>query len=99
MAIDIVVANDAPSTSFAALVAALATVLTPATAIVVELTVTKATPHVEKPQQFNDEDFKRWQQKMVFYLTTLNLAHILKEDCLVTAEENITMETEVAKEV
>ena len=35
---------------------------------------------------------------MMFYLTALNLAHILKEDCPVTIEENKTPETEAAKE-
>ena len=33
--------------------------------------------HGEKPEKFNGTDFKRWQQKMLFYLTTLNLAHFL----------------------
>ena len=36
-------------------------------------TVSKPAPHVEKPQQFNGEDFKRWQQKMVFYLSSVRL--------------------------
>ena len=31
--------------------------------------------HGEKPEKFNGTNFKRWQQKMLFYLTTLNLAH------------------------
>ena len=35
---------------------------------------------------------------MVFYLTTLNLAHILKKECLVTIEKNKTPETEATKE-
>ncbi|GKD69225.1 hypothetical protein Tco_1323315 [Tanacetum coccineum] len=35
--------------------------------------------HVEKPEKFNGQNFKRWQQKMFFYLTTLNLARFLKE--------------------
>ncbi|XP_052198407.1 uncharacterized protein LOC127805691 [Diospyros lotus] len=60
--------------------------------------VTKPTPHVEKPPPFNGEDFKRRQQKMSFYLTTLNLAHILKEDCPVVSEENMTTETVAARE-
>ena len=30
--------------------------------------------HGEKPEKFNGTKFKRWQQKMLFYLTTLNLA-------------------------
>ena len=30
--------------------------------------------HGEKSKKFNGTEFKRWQQKMLFYLTTLNLA-------------------------
>ena len=36
--------------------------------------------HGEKLEMFNGTDFKRWQQKMLFYLTTLNLARFLNED-------------------
>ena len=36
--------------------------------------------HGEKPEMFNGTDFKRWKQKMLFYLTTLNLARFLNED-------------------
>ena len=36
--------------------------------------------HGEKPEKFNGLNFKRWQQKMLFYLTTLNLARFLIED-------------------
>ncbi|KAK3043656.1 hypothetical protein RJ639_000072 [Escallonia herrerae] len=49
-----------------------------------------ATPYVapahgfvglgERPKKFNVKDFKRWQQKILFYLTTLNLARFLQED-------------------
>ncbi|KAI5314045.1 hypothetical protein L3X38_043221 [Prunus dulcis] len=39
-----------------------------------------SSSHREKPENFNGTDFKRWQQKMLFYLTTLNLAKFLKED-------------------
>ncbi|GJR38490.1 pol polyprotein [Tanacetum coccineum] len=35
--------------------------------------------HAEKPEKFNGQNFKRWQQKMFFYLTTLGLARFLKE--------------------
>ncbi|GKG45823.1 hypothetical protein Tco_0498269, partial [Tanacetum coccineum] len=35
--------------------------------------------HAEKPEKFNGQNFKRWQQKMFFYLGTLNLAWILNE--------------------
>ncbi|RVW62815.1 Retrovirus-related Pol polyprotein from transposon TNT 1-94 [Vitis vinifera] len=34
----------------------------------------------EKPEKFSGLNFKRWQQKMLFYLTTLNLARFLIED-------------------
>ena len=33
----------------------------------------------EKPEKFNGLNFKRWQQKMLFYLITLNLAKFLSE--------------------
>ncbi|KAK3042935.1 hypothetical protein RJ639_001011 [Escallonia herrerae] len=49
-----------------------------------------ATPYVapahgsiglgERPEKFNGKDFKRWQYKMLLYLTTLNLARFLQED-------------------
>ncbi|KAI3812677.1 hypothetical protein L1987_17389 [Smallanthus sonchifolius] len=37
------------------------------------------TSHAEKPEKFTGVNFKRWQQKMFFYLTTLNLARFLTE--------------------
>ena len=37
-------------------------------------------PSDEKPDKFNGTDFKRWQQKMLFYLTTMNLENIIRED-------------------
>ena len=43
------------------------------------LSVSK-NPSNEKPDKFNGTDFKRWQQKMLFYLTTMNLANITRED-------------------
>ena len=36
--------------------------------------------HMEKPDKFSGPNFKRWQQKMLFYLTTLNLGRFLTED-------------------
>ncbi|KAK3014683.1 hypothetical protein RJ639_009812 [Escallonia herrerae] len=49
-----------------------------------------ATPYVapahgsvglgERPEKFNRKYFKRWQQKMLFFLTTFNLARFLQED-------------------
>nr|GEV44348.1 chlorophyll a-b binding protein 3C, chloroplastic [Tanacetum cinerariifolium] len=35
--------------------------------------------HAKIPIKFNGKNFKRWQQKMFFYLTTLGLARFLKE--------------------
>ena len=34
----------------------------------------------EKPKNFNGLNFKRWHQKMLFYLTTLNLERFLTKD-------------------
>ena len=36
--------------------------------------------HGEKLEKFNGLNFKRWQQKILFYLTTLNLARFLTEE-------------------
>ncbi|KAL2531331.1 Uncharacterized protein Adt_04682 [Abeliophyllum distichum] len=36
--------------------------------------------HGEKSEKFNGLNFKRWQQKMLFYLTTLNLTRFLTEN-------------------
>ncbi|GKB74704.1 retrovirus-related pol polyprotein from transposon TNT 1-94, partial [Tanacetum coccineum] len=56
--------------------------LPPATTVVIP-TSTPATNtvanHAERPEKFNGQNFKRWQQKMFFYLTTLGLARFLKE--------------------
>ncbi|XP_068338880.1 uncharacterized protein [Pyrus communis] len=45
--------------------------------------------HSEKPEKFKGGDFKRWQQKMLFYLTTLNLANVLRETVPTADGENI----------
>ena len=36
--------------------------------------------HEERPEKFNGQNFKRWQQKIFFYLTMLNLASFLIEN-------------------
>ena len=41
---------------------------------------TLPNPKPEKPGKFDGTEFKRWQQKMLFYLTTLHLAKLLQED-------------------
>ena len=34
----------------------------------------------EKPEKFGGLNFKKWQQKMLFYLITLNLVRFLNDD-------------------
>ncbi|KAK4732428.1 hypothetical protein R3W88_025416 [Solanum pinnatisectum] len=38
-----------------------------------------AIASTEKCEKFTGMDFKRWQQKMLFYLTTLSLQRFIKE--------------------
>ncbi|GKB04092.1 hypothetical protein Tco_0832235 [Tanacetum coccineum] len=33
--------------------------------------------HVEKPEKFKGFDFRCWQQKMLFYLTSLHVSYVL----------------------
>ncbi|KAL6571878.1 hypothetical protein OROHE_002747 [Orobanche hederae] len=47
----------------------------------------------EKPEKFAGADFKRWQQKMLFYLTILGIAVYLKDDPPMVSE----METDRTK--
>ncbi|KAL4387493.1 hypothetical protein GQ457_09G020390 [Hibiscus cannabinus] len=49
------------------------------------MNTTVAVSHKEKPSKFTGQNFKTWQQKMLFYLTMLNLAKYLKEDTPVVA--------------
>ena len=42
--------------------------------------IVPAAHHREKPEKFNGLNFKMWQQKMLFYLTTLNLVRFLTEE-------------------
>ncbi|XP_070026559.1 uncharacterized protein [Nicotiana sylvestris] len=41
----------------------------------------------EKPEYIFGTDFKRWQQKMFFYLTTLSLQKFIKENVSVLSDE------------
>ena len=52
------------------------TMVPPPTPVMVPMTMS----HGEKPKKFNGTNLKRWQQKMLLYLTTLNLARFLRED-------------------
>ncbi|KAL6538077.1 hypothetical protein OROGR_012065 [Orobanche gracilis] len=40
----------------------------------------------KKPEKFPGANFKRWQQHMIFYLTTLGIALYLKDDPPVASE-------------
>ena len=60
-------------------VAAIAPTLSPVVVVLVN--------HGEKPEKLSGTDFKRWQQKMLFYLTTLNLARFLHEDAPILTED------------
>ena len=41
--------------------------------------ITVPVSHGEKPEKFGGANFKQWQSKMLFYLTTLQLAKFLKD--------------------
>ncbi|KAD7117591.1 hypothetical protein E3N88_04859 [Mikania micrantha] len=45
--------------------------------------------HVERPEKFVGLNFKRWQQKMLFYLTTLNLVRFLTKTPLASTEGDV----------
>ncbi|KAF5944676.1 hypothetical protein HYC85_018753 [Camellia sinensis] len=49
--------------------------------------VTVLVNHGEKAEKFLGTDFKRWQQKMLFYLTTLNLTCFLYENAPTLKED------------
>ena len=70
------------------------TVVPPPTPVIAPMIVR----HGEKPEKFNGIDFKRWQQKMLFYLTTLNLAHFLREEALALKENEIDKQVVAAVE-
>ncbi|GJY50121.1 hypothetical protein Tco_0440077 [Tanacetum coccineum] len=56
--------------------------------------------HVEKPKNFKGPDFRRWQQKMLFYLTSLHVSYVLTDseptDPYLVDGENVPTEAQVA---
>ena len=61
------------------------------------MNVNGAVPkYSEKPKKFKGLDFKRWQQKMLFFLTTMNLVHVVKEEAPQSNENPMTKETVMA---
>ena len=53
---------------------------TVAQALVKPIDMSISVSHGEKLEKFNGLNFKRWYQKMLFYLTTLNLVRFLTEE-------------------
>ena len=70
------------------------TMVPPPTPVMAPMTMS----HGEKPKKFNGTDFKRWRQKMLFYLTTLNLACFLREDAPALKENETNKQVVVAME-
>ena len=54
-------------------------IITP-TSVLIQNLVHVPINHREQLKKFNGTEFKRWQQKVLFYLTTLNLARFLHEE-------------------
>nr|GEU70593.1 hypothetical protein [Tanacetum cinerariifolium] len=56
--------------------------------------------HVEKPEKFKGSDFHRWQQKMLFYLTSLHVSYVLTDseptDTYPVDGKNVPTEAQVA---
>ena len=57
------------------------------TSVSVPTTVPISISLGEKQKKFNGINFKRWQHKMLFYLTTLNLTRFLTEDAFKLKED------------
>ncbi|GJT59703.1 DNA polymerase zeta catalytic subunit-like protein [Tanacetum coccineum] len=57
--------------------------------------------HVEKPKKFKGSDFRRWQQKMLFYLTSLHVSYVLTDsepvDPYMVDGENVPTEAQMAE--
>ncbi|GJT53789.1 hypothetical protein Tco_0988843 [Tanacetum coccineum] len=55
--------------------------------------------HVEKPEKFKGSDFRRWQQKMLFYLTSLHVSYVLTDfkpvDPYLVDGENVPTEAQM----
>lgn len=67
------------------------------TSTIVSLIVMSVVTHIlsnheEKLEKFNGTKFKRWLQKMLFYLTTLNLTKFLYEDAPNLKENEFNMQ-------
>ena len=54
--------------------------------------------HVDKPKKFGGSNFKQWQQKMMFYLTMLNLIRCLTEKALVMAKNEMDSKKKIVRD-
>ncbi|KAK6146751.1 hypothetical protein DH2020_020620 [Rehmannia glutinosa] len=54
-----------------------------------------APTHGEKPVKFSGGDFKRWQQKMLFYMTILGLSRFVKEERPTVGDEEFDNERRI----
>ncbi|KAM2441926.1 hypothetical protein PS1_023085 [Malus domestica] len=52
-----------------------------------QLNVGVVKQHIEKLEKFKGVDFKCWQHKMLIYLTTLNLSHVITSEAPKALEE------------
>ena len=52
--------------------------------------------HGENPEKSTRTNFKKWQQKMLFYLTTMNLAQVLYEDVPMSKKCEIDKQVQAA---
>ncbi|XP_041999827.1 uncharacterized protein LOC121749312 [Salvia splendens] len=57
------------------------------TSVLTPVSTSGVMPQADKSEKFKGSEFKRWQQKMLFYLTTLGVANFLTEDAPVVSEE------------
>ena len=58
-----------------------------------EITVSGTAVDFNKPFKFHGSNFKRWQTKMMFFLTTKKVAHVLKDNVPVIPSMSVPMET------
>ena len=73
-------APAAPVVSAVPVVPAAPVALVVPVAPTVHVTPTVPVSQADKPEKFSGTGFKRWQQKMLFYLTTLHMARYLYEE-------------------
>lgn len=58
--------------------------------------IPSTTTHGENPEKSIGTNFKKWQQKMSFYLTTMNLAQVLYEDVPMSKKGEIDKQVQAA---